>query len=127
MFTESVSSEQVSPPQALEALNRIYATTHEMTLAMDEIVWAVNPQHDTLDSLAAYLGKFVQDFLEIAGVRCRLDMPLQLPNWRLDAELRHNVYLALKESLNNILRHASAPAAGGRRPAPQGTDRTGAG
>jgi signal transduction histidine kinase/ligand-binding sensor domain-containing protein len=108
MFTESVSSEQVSPPQALEALNRIYATTHEMTLAMDEIVWAVNPQHDTLDSLATYLGKFVQDFLESAGVRCRLDMPLQLPNWRLDAELRHNVYLALKESLNNILRHAGA-------------------
>jgi signal transduction histidine kinase/ligand-binding sensor domain-containing protein len=108
MFTESVSSEQVSPPQAVEALNRIYATTHEMTLAMDEIVWAVNPKHDTLDSLASYLGKFVQDFLEIAGVRCRLDMPLQLPNWRLEAELRHNVFLALKESLNNVLRHAAA-------------------
>ena len=45
------------------------AAIGEMTLAMDEIVWAVNPKHDTLDSLANYLGKFAQDFLESAGVR----------------------------------------------------------
>jgi signal transduction histidine kinase len=75
---------------------------------MDEIVWAVNPQHDTLDSLASYLGSFTQDFLASTGVRCRLDVPLQLPNWRLDAEVRHNLFLAVKESLSNALRHAQA-------------------
>ena len=79
-----------------------------MTQAMDEIVWAINPRHDTLDSLASYIGSFAHDFLESAGVRCRLDIPLQLPNWPLDADVRHNLFLACKESLNNVLRHAGA-------------------
>src|SRR5208283_3647004 len=99
---------EVSPPQAAEALSSIFLATREMTQAMDEIVWAVNPQHDTLDSLATYLGKYAQDFLEGPGLRCRLDMSVQLPNWRLEAEARHNLFLAFKESLNNVLRHAAA-------------------
>jgi signal transduction histidine kinase len=35
-------------------------------------------------------------------------MSLQLPNWRLEAEVRHNLFLAFKESMNNVLRHAGA-------------------
>ena len=108
LLSESVSPEEVSPPQAAEALSSIFLATREMTQAMDEIVWAVNPQHDTLDSLATYLGKYAQDFLEGPGLRCRLDMSVQLPNWRLEAEARHNLFLAFKESLNNVLRHAAA-------------------
>jgi signal transduction histidine kinase len=108
LLSESVPSEEVQPAQAAEALNNIFATAHEMTQTMDEIVWAVNPRHDTLDSLATYLGKFAQDFLETAGVRCRLEMPIDLPCWRMEAEVRHNLFLAFKESLNNVLRHANA-------------------
>jgi signal transduction histidine kinase len=108
MLSESIPAEEISPPQAAEALGDIFVTTHEMTQAMDEIVWAVNPRHDTLDSLASYIGSFAHDFLESAGVRCRLDIPLQLPNWPLDADVRHNLFLACKESLNNVLRHAGA-------------------
>jgi signal transduction histidine kinase len=108
LLSDSVSPDELPANPATEALGRIFATTHELTQAMDEIVWAVNPQHDTLDSLAVYLGKFAQDFLESAGIRCRLDLPMRLPNWRLDAELRHNVFLAFKECLNNVARHAMA-------------------
>jgi signal transduction histidine kinase len=75
---------------------------------MDEIVWAVNPKHDTLDSLFAYLGRFAQNFLSSAGIRCRLDEPTHLPLWALTAEIRHNVFLAFKESLNNVVKHAKA-------------------
>ena len=73
---------------------------------MDEIVWAVNPQHDTLDSLATYLGKFAQDFLAAAHIRCRLEVPIELPAWPLTAEVRHNIFLAFKEGLNNAVKHA---------------------
>jgi len=75
---------------------------------MDEIVWAVNPQHDTLDSLVSYLGKFAQDFLGPLHIRCRLDVPEQLPAWPVTAEVRHNLFLAFKEALNNVLKHAAA-------------------
>src|SRR5207302_1578473 len=58
---------------AASDLDRIYDTAREMTRAMDEIVWAVNPHHYTLDSLATYLGRFAQAFLASAHVRCRLE------------------------------------------------------
>jgi hypothetical protein len=63
---------------------------------MDEIVWAVNPRHDMLESLATYREKIAQDWLAGVGIRYRLDLPLQFPEWQLTSELRHNVFLAFK-------------------------------
>ncbi len=64
--------------------------------------------HDTFDSLATYLQKFAQNFLRDANVRCRIDMPLELPLWPLTADIRHNLLLAFKEAINNVVRHANA-------------------
>jgi signal transduction histidine kinase len=89
-------------------LNQIYDTAREATKAMDEIVWAVNPEHDTLESLASYLEKYALDFLGAAGIRCRLDMPLQSPVWQITSEARHNLFLAYKEALNNVAKHSRA-------------------
>jgi signal transduction histidine kinase len=75
---------------------------------MDEIVWAVDPQHDTFTGLMDYISAFAEDFLRTAGIRCRMDVPLALPAMRVDAELRYNLFLALKEVLNNVVKHAKA-------------------
>jgi signal transduction histidine kinase len=75
---------------------------------MDEIVWAVDPQHDTLNGLMDYASAFTEDFLRVAGIRCRIDVPSELPAVRLDAELRYNLFLSLKEALNNVVKHAHA-------------------
>ena len=108
LLSESVHTELENPAQAAVQLERIYDTARELTRAMDEIVWAVNPQHDTLDSLASYLGNFAQEFLGSLDIRCRLDIPLQLPQWPLTAEVRHNLFLAFKEALHNVVKHAAA-------------------
>jgi signal transduction histidine kinase len=96
------------PKQAAMDLNQIYDTAREATKAMDEIVWAVNPENDTLDSLASYLGKFAQDYLRAAGIRCRLKEPEELPPWPVTAEVRHNLFLAFKEALHNVVKHSGA-------------------
>ncbi len=108
MLCQTARADLDQPAQAAEDLDRIYSTARELTRAMDEIVWAVNPQHDTLDSLATYLGRFAQDYLRVAGIRCRLDVPVQLPAWPLTAEVRHNLFLAFKEALHNVVKHAAA-------------------
>ncbi len=108
LLSQTARGELDNPAQAAVDLDRIYGTARELTRAMDEIVWAVNPQHDTLDSLASYLGRFAQDFLGAAGIRCRLRLPLELPQWPLTAEVRHNLFLAFKESLHNAVKHANA-------------------
>lgn len=108
MLCQTARADLHRPDQAAEDLDRIYGTARELTRALDEIVWAVNPHHDTLDSLANYLGRFAQDYLRVAGLRCRLDIPVHLPPWPLTAEVRHNLFLAFKEALNNVLKHAAA-------------------
>lgn len=108
LLSQSAHGELNNPREAAVQLDRIYETTREMTRAMDEIVWAVNPEHDTLDSLVNYLGKFAQDYLGSLGIRCRLDLPVQPPQWLVTAEVRHHLFLAVKEALHNVVKHAGA-------------------
>ena len=89
-------------------VGQISEMARELTLSMDEIVWAVDPHNDSLDSLVTYVTKFAQEYLGVAGIRCRLDLPAELPGHPLRAEVRHNLFLAIKESLNNIVKHAHA-------------------
>ncbi len=96
------------PEQTGANLNRISDSARKLTKAMDEIVWAVDPQHDTLAGLMDYISAYAEDFLRVAGIRCRMDLPVQLPVARVDAEVRYNLFLALKETLNNIVKHAKA-------------------
>jgi signal transduction histidine kinase len=108
LLSQSVRSEVEGQPEATAEVDQIYDTARQLTRAMDEIVWAVNPKHDTLDSLVTYLGRFAQHFLVAAPIRCRLDVPLNLPPWALTSEVRHNTFLAFKEALNNVVKHAAA-------------------
>jgi signal transduction histidine kinase len=108
LLSQSARGDLDSPDLAAKDLDRIYDTARNLTRSLDEIVWAVNPRHDTLDSLATYLGKFAQDFLGAANIRCRLDLPVSVPPWPLTAETRHNVFLGFKEALNNAVKYAGA-------------------
>jgi signal transduction histidine kinase len=68
----------------------------------------VNPHNDTLPHLINYLGQFAIEFLAAAAIRCRVDLPENPPRRAVSPEMRHNLFLMLKEALNNIVRHAQA-------------------
>jgi ligand-binding sensor domain-containing protein/signal transduction histidine kinase len=108
MLSQPTPDQLGKPLQTATVLSQIYATARDVTRALDEIVWAVDPRHDTLDSLAGYMGNYAQDLLGSARIRCRLDFPVDLPAWPITAEVRHNLFLAFKEALNNTVRHAAA-------------------
>lgn len=91
-----------------DSLGRIHEISQQLVRAMGEVIWAVTPRNDSLDALANYLGDYAREFLALAEIRCRLDVPLELPSRQLSAKVRHNVFLAFKESLNNVVKHAGA-------------------
>ena len=96
-------------PQEVEAHARqISQTARDTTHALDEIVWTVNPSNDTVDGLINYVCKYAQEYFALAGLRYRLETPPELPNTPISPELRHNLFLAAKESINNIVKHAHA-------------------
>ena len=109
LLTQYAKSGDTSSAPGL--LDDIHATASEATRAMDEIVWAINPRHDNLESLAVYLANFAQSFLKVARIRCRLVMPEVLPPLPLGSQVRHNLFLCFKEALNNTVRHAQAGSA----------------
>ncbi|MHA3774024.1 sensor histidine kinase [Verrucomicrobiota bacterium sgz303538] len=90
------------------ALPEIASKAHALVGALDEIVWAVNPRHDTLASLADYLAAFAAEFLDTAGIVLRLEIARNLPEVPLDTEQRHGVFLAVREALNNVVKHSDA-------------------
>jgi signal transduction histidine kinase/ligand-binding sensor domain-containing protein len=99
-------------PEEIEAHGRqISQTALETTRALDEIVWTVNPSNDTLDGLINYVCKYAQEYLALASLRYRLEVPPQLPSTPISPELRHNVFLAAKEAVNNVVKHSGATAA----------------
>jgi signal transduction histidine kinase len=85
----------------------ISETARRVVQAMDEIVWTVNPRNDTLDSLAVYLVHYLEDFLRPAGIACEFNVALKGPEVMLSAEMRHNLFLAVKEAVNNAVKHAA--------------------
>jgi signal transduction histidine kinase/ligand-binding sensor domain-containing protein len=98
------------PEEALGHIDEIAGIARRTVTALDEIVWAVNPRNDTLPALLEYLGQHAVDFLTAAGVDCEIEMPPELPSHPLVAHVRHHLFLAVKESLNNVVKHAAASA-----------------
>lgn len=96
------------PERAKVHASRICEVAREQAQTLDEIVWTVEPKNDLLNKLAAYIAVYAEQFFKAAAIRCRLDIPPGLPPEPLSAELRHNLFLAVKEGLNNIAKHAGA-------------------
>jgi signal transduction histidine kinase len=76
--------------------------------ALDEIVWATNPKNDNLPRFAEYICRFCDECFEYSAIRCWQEVPTNLPNLPLRADVRHNVFSALKEAFNNVLKHSGA-------------------
>ncbi|VGO23236.1 ligand-binding sensor domain-containing protein [Pontiella sulfatireligans] len=82
--------------------------TDKLVQAFDETVWVVSPGNDNMDNLVGYLSKYVAQYLRATNISCDLNVPLNLPNLPVLSPVRHNLFLAIKEALNNAVKHAEA-------------------
>jgi ligand-binding sensor domain-containing protein/signal transduction histidine kinase len=108
LMSDSLDGALPPTPGDQKLIAEISARARALTRAMDEVVWAINPRNDTLEGFLTYLGKFTQDYLGRAEIRCRWNVPLEVPDLPLSAECRHNLYLACKEAIHNVVKHAHA-------------------
>ncbi len=101
--TPSLSTEQKNL-----YLDQLSEAARTLVTGLDEIVWAVNPKYDSVASLASYYALFAQRFLNLAEIACRFDTVGKLPDYPMVSPLRHDIFLAFKEALNNVVRHSGA-------------------
>jgi signal transduction histidine kinase len=103
--TEKVA---VNPEEVRTQSQKISGTARATVQLFDEIVWAVLPKNDTLTSLVQYLGRRVDEWFDNSPTRCWFTAPRELPDFVVPAEARHGFYLACKEALHNVNKHAHA-------------------
>lgn len=75
---------------------------------MNDIIWAMNEANDTLDNLLLYTKAWVAEFASEHGLEAKFTFPEELPVLVIRGEMRRNIFLCVKESVHNIIKHAAA-------------------
>jgi signal transduction histidine kinase/ligand-binding sensor domain-containing protein len=96
------------PEKAGTYIQEISERTAELTDSVSEIVWAMNPTNDTLDTLVAHIRRNAVKYLGLANISCRFAAPDGIPARPLHAEQRRNLSLVVKEALHNVVKHSAA-------------------
>lgn len=89
-------------------LKQLALDTQDAIHSLDEVVWMLNPQNDTLESMVEYIAHYASNYLEPAAISCRFEMPMDWPQWPVRSHIRQELVYACKEALQNVVKHAHA-------------------
>ena len=96
------------PETASADFDRISTLSRDLVTALYETVWAVNPEYDNLDALGNYLCQMANHLCEQPQLPCRfrvMDLPSDI---QVSSQTRHNIIMAAKEAIHNVIKHAHA-------------------
>ena len=102
--------QQQPPEKTREIISHISFHSRAMLDAMDDIIWAVNPQNDHFNDLAVRMREFAIPLFEARNIHFDISMQEDILNARIKMEARKNIFMIFKECINNILKHAHCTA-----------------
>jgi signal transduction histidine kinase len=91
-----------------QRLAEICEESRGVLATMDEILWAVNPQRDTLRDFAPFVCKYAEEFLKPAQIQCLFEVEPEMPAVDFNLALRRSLLMAIKEALNNSVKYSGA-------------------
>lgn len=94
--------------QTLPEIEKISASANELLNKMNTIIWTMTSSNDSVKSLVAYIRAYTVEFFETTSVDCHFNISNDISNAELSGEKRRNIFLSVKEALNNVLKHAHA-------------------
>lgn len=89
-------------------LDQLCTRMRDLSGAIKEVVWVVNSQRDTLRDFVIYVCNYAEVFFANTSTRCRFDVGEDLPEVMFDLPTRRNLFLAVKEALNNAAKYSEA-------------------
>jgi hypothetical protein len=108
LLGEVVRKEGPSTTQGQAGIQQLCAKARGLSVTVDQIIWAVSSRHDTLQDFARHACKYAQSFFANTPIHCRLDVESDIPPLPFDLPVRRNLFLAVKEALNNAAKHSGA-------------------
>jgi signal transduction histidine kinase/ligand-binding sensor domain-containing protein len=106
IMSEVVKKQLHEPEKAKQQLENISESSRELVDNLQDIIWVLNPKNDTLESLAAYIREYALKFFEPFETGINFNYPETFGDIKLSEETRRNFFLVIKESFNNIAKHA---------------------
>jgi|GEM_PF-2498716 len=98
--------EKLPREQTREIISHISNQSRAMLDALDDIIWAVNPQNDHFYDLAVRMREFAIPLLEAKNIAFDINIQEDILNARVKMEARKNIFLVFKECINNTLKHS---------------------
>jgi len=108
ILSELARRKNIEPGQSLKVIDQISEIAGNVVDEMSEIIWAMNPRNDRLDSFAAYIRQYASTYLETAEIQVAFDFPDDVPALPMSSEMRRNLFLTIKEALHNVVKHSAA-------------------
>jgi signal transduction histidine kinase len=108
LLGETEQREALAHPEMRAKFERISEAGRRLLRSIDEVVWLVNSQRDSLQDFEAYICRYAENFLRASSVRCRLDVDAEVPQFNFNLAARRSLFLVIKEALNNAVRHSGA-------------------
>lgn len=106
----SQSAPFIAPAVQKENNLKIAAQADELVDKMNDIIWAMNENNDTLDNLLYYCKAWVVEFCDAHQLPVSVDMPNKIPLQTVRGDVRQHVFLCIKEAVHNSIKHAQATA-----------------
>jgi len=106
ILSEVAKTQLQEPGKAKAQLENISTSSRELVDSMQDIIWILNPKNDSLESLASYIREYALKFFESFETKLQFNYPDEIPVVKLTEEQRRNIFLVIKESFNNIAKHA---------------------
>ncbi|MBK9486516.1 MAG: two-component sensor histidine kinase [Chitinophagaceae bacterium] len=106
LYSELAKSKLVNNP--IPEIEKISTAANDLLNKMNAIIWSMSNSNDSLGNMIAYIRSYALEYFEDTGINCKIDIPERLPNIEVIGTIRRNVFLVVKEALNNILKHAKA-------------------
>jgi signal transduction histidine kinase len=103
-----VISQQTHDPSVKVIMNELAENTGKLAGQIRHTIWTINAQNDTIDSLMTRLHQYALDYFEESGINCRIELMQEQTMATIQGSHRNEIYLAFKEALHNIYKHANA-------------------
>ncbi|ASU34149.1 tetratricopeptide repeat-containing sensor histidine kinase [Mucilaginibacter xinganensis] len=108
MVSDLIAEQKEQTEQLNQYALKISGITKEVTQRMNTIVWALNAENDTLQSLSEYIRLYGFAFFEDSLIEFKCNLPDVAANIQLSGLQRKNIFLCVKEALNNVFKHSGA-------------------
>ena len=89
-------------------IEKISSSANDVLNKMNAIIWSMNSGNDTLDNLVSYIRSYSLEYFENTPIECNVHTPEDIPDKELAGDKRRNIFLCVKETLNNAWKHSSA-------------------